>query len=123
MYKGQMNSPLRDREQIVCYMKTCLVLLLLAVVTRGMCCDVWEGGHRSLKDSGTRAGTVRNVALGWGKRDRMLYLSDAIYNRTSNLEQKDLEFGAKGLSSLMYCLSLKPFLLQERYTSRSNMNI
>lgn len=118
-----MNSPLPDREQIVRYMKTCLVLLLVAVVTRGMCCDVWEGGHHSLKDSGTRAGTVRNVALSWGKRDRLLYLSDAIYNRTSKLEQEDLEFGAKGLSSLMHCLSFKLFLLKERYTSRPNMNI
>jgi len=104
-------------------MKTCLVLLLVAVVTRGMCCDVWEGGHRSLKDGGTRAGTVRNVALSWGKRDRLLYLSDAIYNRTSRLEQEDLEFGAKGLSSLMHSLSLKLFLLKEFYTSRPNMNI
>lgn len=118
-----MNSPLRDREQIVCYMKTCLVLLLAAVETRGMCCDVWEGGHRSLKDSGTRAGTVRNVALSWGKRDRLLYLSDAIYNRTSGLEEDNLKFGAKGLFSLMYCLSFKLFLPKERYTSRQSMNI
>ena len=118
-----MNSPLRDRQQIVCYMETCLVLLLAAVVTRGMCCDVWEGGHCSLKDSGTRAGTVRNVALSWGKRDRLLYLSDVIYNRMSKLEEEDLEFRAKGLSSLMYCMSFKPFLLKERYTSRQNASI
>jgi len=90
---------------------------------KGMCCDVWEGGHRSLKDSRTGAGTVRNVALSWGKMDRLLYLSDAIYNRTSRLEQQDLEFGAKGPSSLMHCLSFKLFLLKERCTSRPNMNI
>jgi hypothetical protein len=88
-----------------------------------MCCDVWEGGHRSPKDSGTRTGTVRNVALSWGKRDRLLYLSDAIYNRTSKPEEEDLEFGARGLSSLMYWLSFKLFLLKERYTSQQNMNI
>jgi hypothetical protein len=104
-------------------MKTCLVLLLAAVVTRAMCCDVWEGGRRSLKDSGTRAGTVRNVALNWGKRDRLLYLSDAIYNRTSRVEEEDLEFGAKGLFSLMYCMSFKMFLLKKRYKSRQNVTI
>jgi hypothetical protein len=84
---------------------------------------VWEGGHRSLKDSGTRAGTVRNVALSWRKRDRLLYLSDAIYNRTSKVEEEDLEFGTKGLSSLIYCMSFKLFLLKERYKSRQNVTI
>jgi len=88
-----------------------------------MCCDVWEGGHRILKDSGTRAGNVWNVALSWGKTKRLLYLSDAIYNPTSNLEEEDLEFGAKGLSLLMYYLSFKLFLLKQRYTSKQNMNI
>ena len=80
-------------------------------------------GHCSLKDSGTRAGTVRNVALSWGKRDGLLYLSDAIYNPTSRLEEEDLQFGAKGLSSLTHCLSFKLFLLKEGYTSRQNMNV
>jgi hypothetical protein len=96
-------------------MKTCLVMLLAAVMTRGMCCDVWEGGHRSLKDSVTRAGTVRNVALSWGKRDRLLYLSNVIYNRTSKSEQEDVEFEAGGLSSLMNCLFFKLFLLKGRH--------
>jgi hypothetical protein len=39
-----MNFPLHDKGQIVCYMKTCLVLLLASVVTREICCDMWEGG-------------------------------------------------------------------------------
>lgn len=84
MYKGQMKFPLPDTTNCVLYEN------LSASVTgfgcdKGICCDVWEGAHRSPKDSGTRAGNVWNVVLSLGRGDRLLYLSDVIYNRTSRL--------------------------------------